>query len=110
MLSLGLDVGRSVKANLLRDAGLLSAIDKAAEHRGLTRSEKHQSRLGNCLIGNAKIAAQNLMGAIRRLRSYVVSPISLTVDFVVDPPKRMVRVARLAAIKRKLNSRSTGSH
>lgn len=33
-----LDAGRPVKANLSLDAGLLSAIDEAAERRGLTRS------------------------------------------------------------------------
>ena len=33
-----LDAGRPVKANLSLDAGLLEAIDEAAERRGLTRS------------------------------------------------------------------------
>ena len=33
-----LDAARPVKANLSLDAGLLSAIDEAAERRGLTRS------------------------------------------------------------------------
>jgi predicted RNase H-like HicB family nuclease len=33
-----LDSGRPVKANLSLDAGLLDAIDEAAERRGLTRS------------------------------------------------------------------------
>lgn len=33
-----LDAGRPVKANLSLDAGLLDAIDEAAEQRGLTRS------------------------------------------------------------------------
>lgn len=33
-----LDEGRAVKANLSLDAGLLAAIDKAAEQRGVTRS------------------------------------------------------------------------
>jgi predicted RNase H-like HicB family nuclease len=33
-----LDAGRPAKANLSIDAGLLSAIDEAAEARGLTRS------------------------------------------------------------------------
>ena len=33
-----LDAGRPVKANLSLDAGLLEAIDKAAERHGLTRS------------------------------------------------------------------------
>ena len=33
-----LDAGRPVKANLSLDAGLLEAIDAAAERRGLTRS------------------------------------------------------------------------
>ena len=33
-----LDAGRSVKANLSFDAGLLEAIDSAARSRGLTRS------------------------------------------------------------------------
>ncbi len=33
-----LDAGRPVKANLSLDAGLLHAIDEAAERRGLTRS------------------------------------------------------------------------
>ena len=33
-----LDAGRSVRANLSIDAGLLKAIDDAAEQRGLTRS------------------------------------------------------------------------
>ena len=33
-----LDAGRPVKANLSLDAGLLDAIDAAAERRGLTRS------------------------------------------------------------------------
>lgn len=33
-----LDTGRPVKANLSLDAGLLDAIDEAAERRGLTRS------------------------------------------------------------------------
>jgi hypothetical protein len=32
------DAGRPVKANLSLDAGLLDAIDEAAERRGLTRS------------------------------------------------------------------------
>jgi predicted RNase H-like HicB family nuclease len=32
------DTGRPVKANLSLDAGLLDAIDQAAERRGLTRS------------------------------------------------------------------------
>jgi predicted RNase H-like HicB family nuclease len=32
------DAGRPVKANLSLDAGLLEAIDEAAERRGLTRS------------------------------------------------------------------------
>jgi hypothetical protein len=33
-----LDAGRPVKANLSLDAGLLNAIDEAAERRGLTWS------------------------------------------------------------------------
>ena len=33
-----LDAARPVKANLSLDAGLLNAIDEAAERRGLTRS------------------------------------------------------------------------
>jgi predicted RNase H-like HicB family nuclease len=33
-----LDAGRPVKANLSLDAGLLDAIDEAAQRRGLTRS------------------------------------------------------------------------
>jgi hypothetical protein len=33
-----LDAGRSVRANLTFDAGLLEAIDAEAERRGLTRS------------------------------------------------------------------------
>jgi metal-responsive CopG/Arc/MetJ family transcriptional regulator len=33
-----LDAGRAVKANLSLDAGLLEAIDDAAEAHGLTRS------------------------------------------------------------------------
>jgi predicted RNase H-like HicB family nuclease len=37
-VSLVLDSGRPVKANLSLDAGLLHAIDEAAERRGLTRS------------------------------------------------------------------------
>lgn len=38
MLPLLLDAGRPAKANLSIDAGLLAAIDEAAEARGLTRS------------------------------------------------------------------------
>jgi hypothetical protein len=33
-----IELGRPVKANLSLDAGLLSAIDEAAQARGLTRS------------------------------------------------------------------------
>lgn len=38
LIPLLLDAGRSVRANLTLDAGLLEAIDHAAEHRGVTRS------------------------------------------------------------------------
>ena len=38
MIPLVLDKGRSVRANLSIDAGLLEAIDAEAERRGLTRS------------------------------------------------------------------------
>jgi predicted RNase H-like HicB family nuclease len=38
MVPLLLDAGRPAKANLSIDAGLLAAIDEAAEARGLTRS------------------------------------------------------------------------
>ena len=38
MLPLVLDAGRTVRANLTLDAGLLEAIDAAAAQRGLTRS------------------------------------------------------------------------
>jgi predicted RNase H-like HicB family nuclease len=38
LVSLVRDAGRAVKANLSLDAGLLEAIDEAAEARGLTRS------------------------------------------------------------------------
>lgn len=38
MVPLVLDKGRSVRANLSIDAGLLEAIDAEAERRGLTRS------------------------------------------------------------------------
>lgn len=38
MLPLLLDAGRTVRANLTFDAGLLEAIDAAARTRGLTRS------------------------------------------------------------------------
>lgn len=38
MIPLLLDSGRSVRANLSLDAGLLDAIDQAAKLRGLTRS------------------------------------------------------------------------
>lgn len=38
MVPLLLDSGRSTKANLSLDSGLLKAIDEAAEERGLTRS------------------------------------------------------------------------
>src|SRR5271167_4441677 len=38
MIPLLLDRGRSVRANLSLDAGLLEAIDEAARVRGLTRS------------------------------------------------------------------------
>lgn len=38
MIPLLLDSGRTVRANLTFDAGLLDAIDKAAALRGLTRS------------------------------------------------------------------------
>jgi predicted RNase H-like HicB family nuclease len=38
IIPLPLDAGRPAKANLSIDAGLLSAIDEAAEARGLTRS------------------------------------------------------------------------
>jgi predicted RNase H-like HicB family nuclease len=38
MVPLLLDRGRSVKANISLDAGLLEAIDEEAERRGLTRS------------------------------------------------------------------------
>jgi predicted RNase H-like HicB family nuclease len=38
MIPLLLDSGRSVRANLSLDAGLLDAIDQAAKRRGLTRS------------------------------------------------------------------------
>ena len=37
-MPLVLDAGRPFKANLSLDAGLLEAIDAAAERRGLTRS------------------------------------------------------------------------
>ena len=38
MIPLALDSGRTVRANLTMDAGLLDAIDKAAARRGVTRS------------------------------------------------------------------------
>ena len=38
LIPLLLDAGRTVRANLTLDAGLLEAIDHAAEHRGVTRS------------------------------------------------------------------------
>ncbi len=38
MLSVILDAGRTVRANLTFDAGLLEAIDNKAQNRGLTRS------------------------------------------------------------------------
>jgi predicted RNase H-like HicB family nuclease len=38
IVPLVMETGRPVKANLSLDAGLLSAIDEAAEARGLTRS------------------------------------------------------------------------
>ena len=38
MIPLLLDAGRSVRANVTFDAGLLHAIDEAADARGLTRS------------------------------------------------------------------------
>jgi predicted RNase H-like HicB family nuclease len=38
IIPLVLDAGRSVRANLSLDAGLLEAIDKAATQRGITRS------------------------------------------------------------------------
>jgi predicted RNase H-like HicB family nuclease len=38
MIPLALDSGRTVRANLTMDAGLLEAIDEAATHRGITRS------------------------------------------------------------------------
>jgi predicted RNase H-like HicB family nuclease len=38
IVPLVIETGRPVKANLSLDAGLLSAIDEAAEARGLTRS------------------------------------------------------------------------
>jgi predicted RNase H-like HicB family nuclease len=38
ILSVILDAGRTVRANLTFDAGLLEAIDQAAQLRGLTRS------------------------------------------------------------------------
>lgn len=38
LIPLLLDAGRKVRANLTLDAGLLEAIDDAAEHRGVTRS------------------------------------------------------------------------
>lgn len=38
VVSLVIDTGRTVKANLSLDAGLLQAIDEAAQARGLTRS------------------------------------------------------------------------
>lgn len=38
LLPLLVDAGRTVRANLTLDAGLLEAIDAAAEMRGLTRS------------------------------------------------------------------------
>jgi predicted RNase H-like HicB family nuclease len=38
MLPLLLDQGRTVRANVTMDAGLLAAIDAAADQRGLTRS------------------------------------------------------------------------
>ncbi len=38
MLSVILDAGRTVRANLTFDAGLLEAIDEEAQNRGLTRS------------------------------------------------------------------------
>ena len=38
VLNIVLDAGRTVRANLTFDAGLLEAIDSEAERRGLTRS------------------------------------------------------------------------
>ena len=38
MVPLVLDAGRNVRANLTMDAGLLEAIDQAAEKSGITRS------------------------------------------------------------------------
>ena len=38
ILSVILDAGRTVRANLTFDAGLLEAIDQEAQNRGLTRS------------------------------------------------------------------------
>lgn len=38
LIPLVLDAGRSVRANLTLDAGLLEAVDRAAAERGVTRS------------------------------------------------------------------------
>ncbi len=38
MIPLLADAGRTVRANLTRDAGLLAASDDAASQRGMTRS------------------------------------------------------------------------
>lgn len=61
MIPLLLDKGRSVKANISLDAGLLEAIDDEAKLRGLTRSSflasAARDKIGKTAVSQAEIAA-----------------------------------------------------
>jgi predicted RNase H-like HicB family nuclease len=57
------DAGRAVKANLSLDAGLLEAIDAAAEAHGLTRSAFITSAAREKIVGGGKV--RSLMPVLR---------------------------------------------
>ena len=50
MIPLLLDSGRSVRANISLDAGLLEAFDAEAKRRGLTRSSFFVSAANPCCV------------------------------------------------------------
>jgi metal-responsive CopG/Arc/MetJ family transcriptional regulator len=51
LIPLLLDAGRTVRANLTLDAGLLEAIDEAASQRGITRSAFLASAARDKIVG-----------------------------------------------------------
>lgn len=80
MVPLLLDSGRSVKANISLDAGLLETIDEEAERRGLTRSAFFTSaaldKIGQADMRTSRLEPRNAalsQAAERRIRRSVTT-------------------------------------